>query len=177
MNTLGEKIKELRKKKGMSQSELAEKVGVSRQALSGWENGAYIPDYNSLLLLCKVLETDANTLYGVQPTRTMKDENKVDDTQAVNKVSSKSNKIKQAVKIVSEIIVALLILFIGGVASIPFFDDPNSKKVYSITFAGLSDGDKMKILAVVCLIVEVLLVVKIVKTIINIKRQKKQGDN
>ena len=50
MNALGEKIKELRKKKGLSQSELAELVGVTRQALSGWENGAFrVNDPNSRL--------------------------------------------------------------------------------------------------------------------------------
>ena len=37
--TLGEKIKELRKARGLSQEELAEQINVSRQAVSKWELG------------------------------------------------------------------------------------------------------------------------------------------
>lgn len=36
--TLGEKLQKLRRARGMTQEQLAEKVGVSRQSLSGWEN-------------------------------------------------------------------------------------------------------------------------------------------
>lgn len=172
MNALGEKIKELRKKKGLSQSELAELVGVSRQALSGWENGAYLPDYSSIVLLCKVLETDANTLYGMQSSRASVDENKVDNTQVEQSKPKKKNSI---FKIVLQCIVVALILFVGGVASIPFFDGPDSNKIYSVTI-GLSDGDKMKIVAIVCLIVAVSLIVNVVKSIVVYVRTKRQGN-
>ena len=46
--TLGEKIKELRKKANISQEELAEKVGVSRQAVTKWESDAGLPDLENL---------------------------------------------------------------------------------------------------------------------------------
>ena len=49
--TLGEKIQSLRKKNGWSQEELAEKVYVTRQTISNWENGKSYPDIHSLLLL------------------------------------------------------------------------------------------------------------------------------
>lgn len=39
MDTLGKRIAALRKEKGMTQEELAEKLGVSPQAISKWENG------------------------------------------------------------------------------------------------------------------------------------------
>ncbi len=39
MNVIGENIKKLRKAKGMTQEDLAEKVSVSCQAVSKWENG------------------------------------------------------------------------------------------------------------------------------------------
>lgn len=172
MNALGEKIKELRKKKGLSQSELAELVGVTRQALSGWENGAYLPDYSSIVLLCKVLETDVNTLYGMQSPRASVDEKKTDNTQVRQ---YKPKKINPIFKIVLKSIAVALILFVGGVASMPFFDGPNSNKIYSVTI-GLSDGDKMKIVAIVCLIVSVSLIVNVVKSIVVYVKSKKQGD-
>ena len=45
---------ELRKKQGWSQEELAERLGVSRQAVSKWESGQTLPDMDKLLLLSEV---------------------------------------------------------------------------------------------------------------------------
>ena len=42
--TLAEKLKSIRKQAGMSQEQLAEKLGVSRQAVTKWETDAGIPD-------------------------------------------------------------------------------------------------------------------------------------
>lgn len=55
---------ELRTKKGLSQDELAEKVYVTRQAVSRWENGDTIPNTETLKLLSKVFDVSINTLLG-----------------------------------------------------------------------------------------------------------------
>ena len=55
-------ILELRTQKGMSQDELAEKVFVSRQAVSRWENGETVPNTETLKLLSKVFDVSINTL-------------------------------------------------------------------------------------------------------------------
>ena len=47
---LPDKIVGLRKSNGMSQEDLAEKLDVSRQAISRWESGAAMPDANNILL-------------------------------------------------------------------------------------------------------------------------------
>lgn len=52
-----EELTALRKEKGLSQQELAEAVGVSRQAVSRWETGQSAPSTENLVALC--------TLYGV----------------------------------------------------------------------------------------------------------------
>ena len=57
-------IYELRTKKGLSQEELAEKVFVTRQAVSRWENGETIPNIDTLKLLSKLLDVSINTLLG-----------------------------------------------------------------------------------------------------------------
>lgn len=57
-------ILELRTKKGMSQDELAEKVFVTRQAVSRWETGKTIPDTETLKLLSKLFDVSINTLLG-----------------------------------------------------------------------------------------------------------------
>lgn len=57
-------ILELRTKKGLSQDELAEKVYVTRQAVSRWENGETIPNTETLKLLSKFFDVSINTLLG-----------------------------------------------------------------------------------------------------------------
>ena len=57
-------ILELRNKAGLSQDELAEKVYVTRQAVSRWENGETTPNTETLKLLSKVFNVSINTLLG-----------------------------------------------------------------------------------------------------------------
>ena len=57
-------IFELRNKVGMSQEELAEKVFVTRQAVSRWENGETTPNTETLKLLSKLFDVSINTLLG-----------------------------------------------------------------------------------------------------------------
>lgn len=57
-------ILELRTKNGMSQEELAEKVFVTRQAVSRWESGETIPNTETLKLLSKLFDISINTLLG-----------------------------------------------------------------------------------------------------------------
>ena len=55
---------ELRTQKGLSQDELAEKIFVTRQAVSRWENGETIPNTETLKLLSKFFDVSINTLLG-----------------------------------------------------------------------------------------------------------------
>lgn len=57
-------ILELRTKSGLSQDELAEKLYVTRQAVSRWENGETIPNTETLKLLSKIFDVSINTLLG-----------------------------------------------------------------------------------------------------------------
>ncbi len=64
MDTLkiGRYIQHLRKSAGMTQKDLAEKLNISFQAVSKWENGDTLPDTGILLDLCDVLNTTADKL-------------------------------------------------------------------------------------------------------------------
>ena len=57
-------ILELRNRSGLSQEALAEKVFVTRQAVSRWENGETIPNAETLKLLSKLFDVSINTLLG-----------------------------------------------------------------------------------------------------------------
>ena len=58
-------ILELRTNRGKSQDDLAEKVMVTRQAVSRWENGETVPNTETLKLLSRVFDVSINTLLGM----------------------------------------------------------------------------------------------------------------
>ena len=57
-------ILKLRTERGMSQDELADKIMVTRQAVSRWENGDTVPNTDTLKLLSKEFDVSINTLLG-----------------------------------------------------------------------------------------------------------------
>ena len=57
-------ILKLRNEKGLSQEALAEKVYVTRQAVSRWEKGETVPNVDTLKLLSNVFDVAINTLLG-----------------------------------------------------------------------------------------------------------------
>ncbi len=57
-----EKLKELRKQKGISQEQLAEKIYVSRQAITKWESGNGIPDIENLLSISALFNESLDSL-------------------------------------------------------------------------------------------------------------------
>ena len=59
---LGEKIKRLRKENNLSQEQLAEKLNVSRQAISKWEANKAYPDIENLILLRKIFDVTLDDL-------------------------------------------------------------------------------------------------------------------
>ena len=61
---LNENIKVLRKSKGLSQQDLADKLNVVRQTISKWEQGLSVPDSDLLIALSEALETPVSTLLG-----------------------------------------------------------------------------------------------------------------
>ena len=59
-----EVILKLRTERGLSQDDLAEKVHVTRQAVSRWETGETVPNTETLKLLSKLFQVSINTLLG-----------------------------------------------------------------------------------------------------------------
>lgn len=60
--TIAEKITKLRKEKGWSQEDFAEKLYVSRQAISRWENGTALPDAQNVLQISKLFHVTTDYL-------------------------------------------------------------------------------------------------------------------
>lgn len=76
---LADKIIELRKRSGMSQEELAEKLGVSRQSVSKWEGALSTPDINRILQLSQI--------FGVSTDCLLKDDAEICDTASEKSIS------------------------------------------------------------------------------------------
>ena len=68
---LSEKLYELRKKRALSQEQLAEQLGVSRQAISKWESGKAVPETDTLISISKYFDVSLDYL--------MKEENSISE--------------------------------------------------------------------------------------------------
>ena len=104
----GDNLKAIRKHHTISQEQLAEKVGVSRQSVSKWETGEAYPEMNNILQLCKIFNCKINDLVHTE----MSDISSLDKEIVMNVVKFNEDKQKK-VKKLSNIIE--LIGKIGGI--------------------------------------------------------------
>ena len=104
----GDNLKAIRKHHKMSQEQLAEKVNVSRQSVSKWENGEAYPEMNNILQLCKIFNCKINDLVHAE----MSDFSSLDEEIVMKVVKFNEEKQKQ-VKSLSNVIG--LIGKIGGI--------------------------------------------------------------
>ncbi len=93
------RLYELRKQHGLSQEELAEKLGISRQAVSKWERAEASPDTDNLICLAKLYGISLDELLQMQPSTSPstavespteavdQDDDKDDDDEPVGKVA------------------------------------------------------------------------------------------
>lgn len=109
---IGEKLLNLRKKKNLSQEEVAEKLNVSRQTVSKWETDQSIPDFDKIAPLCELYDVSADYLLTGK-------ENKSDD---IEKNSKDLDEIKK--KKAQGISLSVLIYFLSVIwimTTIPVF--------------------------------------------------------
>lgn len=87
--TLGERIKEQRKRNGLSQEKLAELAGVSRQAVTKWENGQSAPSTENLFRLAEIFGTTVDLLLKPEEKQNTKQENIKGEQNAEQKKSAR----------------------------------------------------------------------------------------
>lgn len=99
---LNEKLVALRKKKGLSQAELAEAIKVSRQAISRWEVGTAIPSADNLMWLSKFYDVSMDELMGT----------------VINAGNSDAQSVEPKTEFLKKIVIALciVVMFIGVIA-------------------------------------------------------------
>lgn len=89
METLGTRLVELRKKYNFTQADIGEKLNVSIQAVSKWENDLSLPDYDYLIKLADLFNTSIDELLGRKKEIVRQEENK-DKNKLLFKISIKS---------------------------------------------------------------------------------------
>lgn len=120
---IGRFIASCRKKQGMTQKQLAEKIGISNRAVSKWETGKSMPDSGIMLELCDILKINVNELLSGE--RIMADAyNKQAEDNLLAMKKEVENKNRQLLRVeywiaFQTIIVGLCIIFVASFLEMP----------------------------------------------------------
>jgi transcriptional regulator with XRE-family HTH domain len=113
--TIEERIQELRKKKGLSQEQLADVLGVSRQAVSKWEGGQSLPEIEKLIAMSELFEVTVDYILKGEAS------------------SAQDNKRRAAARLGSQIVsaVAAMLIAVAVIATIgQMSDGVNSMDIF-----------------------------------------------
>lgn len=66
MSSFCERLKELRTEKGLSQDQLAKKIGLTHTAIGLWELGKRVPNLNAVIMLAKFFEVSLGYMAGIE---------------------------------------------------------------------------------------------------------------
>lgn len=109
LNKTGKFIALIRKEKGLTQRELAEKLNLSEKTISKWERGVGFPDISLILPLCKCLEIDANEL--MTGERLQDKQYRINAENNLLKLMDKTSpKLKYTISTISAIVTILITL-------------------------------------------------------------------
>ena len=131
---IGKFIAENRKKKNMTQEQLAEKIGVTSKTISRWENGNYMPDISLLKPLSEELNITLNDLLSGEKVEKEKYQEKLEEN-IINTIDYSNKKVSQKNNSIALLLVAFGILCTITAMSI-FPSDSSWGGIYSI-FGGI----------------------------------------
>lgn len=109
---IGEKLSKLRKENGISQEQLAEKLNISRQAISKWENNETLPDTENLIAIAKLFNVSIDDLVGNNPSNS--EQNSNNEKDAPKKSSSKTTELIGLISLVLSISIFLYLGIVHG---------------------------------------------------------------
>lgn len=178
---IGKKIKEIRKKEGLSQEEFAFRINVSRQTVYFWENGKVIPDTSKLLLICKEFNIDINKLICIN------DENIESKQESYDlhtiEVENKSKQIKTKKKFwhnkwnIAIIIIAIVMVIIAIILTIYSFSQQNVGNLENINSSQWNLSDNLKVILSIFAILVFSIIANFIIWFFKKIRQKKKVKN
>ncbi len=145
---IGKFILNCRKEKGITQEQLAEKLGVTSKSISRWENGNTMPDYTLLKDLCNELNININELLSGEKIKGNDYMNKSEEN--LIKLRKQIDKRKKLLTIISYIFMAIIIIafILNIVLNRIFLDDRHWNIIrYTFLYSGI-------ILVIVSIILE-----------------------
>ncbi len=108
--TMENKIKALRQKAGMTQEKVAERMGVSRQAVAKWEAGESAPSTRNLLKLAEIFDTTVDVLMNCQaPSKEQPYESENKERKAID-----SRKKKENIFVALAVLLGYLAMYLAG---------------------------------------------------------------
>lgn len=110
---IGKFIAKCRRAKKITQSELAEQLGVTNRSVSNWENGKNMPDLSMFKPLCEILEITINELLSGEKLKKEEYQEKFEENfiSVISNVNKKNIKLKKLLKIALLIFILIISLF------------------------------------------------------------------
>lgn len=120
---MGEIICYYRKEKGLTQKQLAEKIGVTNKAISKWETGDGYPDIMLIPSLAEALGISADRLFGIENKEELEsteggvDENasRMEEENEYHKENDKQSKVTNRTRIWQAVLIYAVMMTIGGI--------------------------------------------------------------
>ena len=111
---IGKFIASCRKEQGITQANLAEKLGITDRAVSKWENGKSMPDSGIMLELCELLEINVNELLSGEKIDMNNYEEKTEEIlrQVLNRVEKILNE-NRVLKLAITILLIIIAMFVA----------------------------------------------------------------
>ena len=130
---IGKFILNCRKEKGLTQEQLAEKLGVTSKSISRWENGNTMPDYSLLKELCNELDINVNELLSGEKIKGNDYMNKSEEN--LIKLRKQIDKRKKVLTIISYVFLEIIIVaFILNMVLNRIFPDDRHWNIIRYTF-------------------------------------------
>lgn len=118
MLLIGSEIQEYRKKAGLNQEEFADKLGVSRQAVSKWERDKAYPDLDRLVCICEILDVQVGELiYGNSEVSSETEETRV-SYQANNVVHLRNLRGKNGLAILKALFCVFVVICVFSAVAV-----------------------------------------------------------
>ena len=158
--TLGKKIKELRKNKGLSQEDLANKLNISRQAVSKYEKDINEPNIDTIKRISKYFNVDLEYLLNDDSSLDSKDESK---NNISNNVNNKNIFLYYIVLIISILIIILCFIW----SLIDSRSNPNFGEGFYLWYIPFYSSDieliifqVLNILGIIGIVISIIMIVK-----------------
>ena len=150
--TLSEKLYNLRRKQGLSQEELAEKLNCSRQAISKWENAASTPDAGML--------EKYSELFGVSIDYLIKDSIDEPSDTVFAETNSKNKKLLGILGLAISLLGCLSLILFGAIT---IFDSETADKIAQSSVIVIDGTFIAMLISVLFVVFGAVILIKIIK--------------